>query len=217
MSANKCFGLPLLYRAIPYKYLACRYCLRVRPCLHGCQQLRTRSSRPLWLSHHSCIAFRKLSRLHPTLKCCNYGIVPCLVTHALSYAGCMGLTCCIVLWNRVPRSLCCPLARVFASFCLKKYIVGYRVISGLTKRSQRLPSAFGGPTCFATSSHLYVAAQFVNVTKIPRKPRQVCCNLSKCLMRVSKFGRWILSPTFQCPTASTPFLPASTPSQSTRG
>ena len=185
--------------------------------MHGCQQLRTRSSRPLWLSPHSCVAFRKLSKLHPTLKCCTYGIVPCLETHTLSYVGCMGLTCCIVLWTRVPRSLCCLLARVFASFCLKKYIVGYRVISGLTKRSQRLPSAFGGPTCFATSSHLYVAAQFVNVTKIPCKPRQACCNLLKCLMRISKFGQWILSPTFQCPTASTPFSPASTPSQSTRG
>ena len=185
--------------------------------MHGCQQLRTRSSRPLWLSHHSCVAFHKLSRLHPTLKCCNYGIVPCLMMHALSYAGCTGLTCCIVLWNRVPRSLCCPLARVFASFCLKKYIVGCRVISGLTKRSPRLPCACGGQTCFAMSRHLYVAAQFVNITKIPHKPQQVCCNLSKCLMRVLKFGRWILSPTFQCPTASMPFSPASTSSQSTRG
>ena len=185
--------------------------------MHGCQQLRTRSSRPLWLSPHSCVAFCKLSKLHPTLKCCTYGIVPCLVTHALSYVGCTGLTCCIILWNRVPRSLCCPLARVFASFCLKKYIVDCWVISGLKKRPPRLPCACGGQTCFATSRHLYVAAQFVNVTKIPRKPRQVCCNLSKCLMRVLKFGRWILSPTFQCPMASMPYSPASTPSQSTRG
>ena len=160
--------------------------------------------------------------------------MPCLVTHALSYVDCTGLTCCIVLWNRVPRSLCCPLARVFASFCLKKYIVGYRVISGLTKRLQRLPSAFGGPTCFATSSHLYVAAQFVNVTKIPCKPRQACCNLSK--VPHAHFEVWsmdfitdlpmsweaqkrtsVLRIRLQSASACVPYSPASTSSQSTAG